>query len=185
MANTIASHVTQCLDLFRDEPSVTGIATGTVDGGLLEEKLRRQIRDEYTRFKIWCGNVGAHHVGTSSLDYQLRDSSHIHDHIIRLLQDLKSVLEDTVAILSGKKVPWDQLSSDEDSEDGENEDNSDGHENKASGSQKDDADTELGQLTLEVTDVIDCLLRISTTIRNPSRHGRFTGLQATEMLEDR
>ncbi|RWA12848.1 hypothetical protein EKO27_g2242 [Xylaria grammica] len=179
MANTIASHVTQCLDLFRDGLSVTG--PGTVNGDPLEEKSLQKIRDEHTRFKIWSGNIGAHREGMSSLDYRLRDSSHIHDQIIRLLQDLKSVLEDVVAILSGKKIPWDQLSSDEDSEDDEDED-SDDHNNKAVGSENDDVDTELSQLTLDATDVINCLLRMSITIRDPSRHDRFTGSQSTEML---
>ncbi|GAW14165.1 hypothetical protein ANO14919_035590 [Xylariales sp. No.14919] len=179
MANTIASHVTQCLDLFRDGLSVTG--PGTVNEDPLEEKSLQKIRDEHTRFKIWSGNIGAHRVGMSSLDYRLRDSSHIHDQIVRLLQDLKSVLEDVVAILSGKKIPWDQLSSDEDSEDDEDED-SDDHNDKAVGSENDDVDTELSQLTLDVTDVINCLLRMSMAIRDPSRHDRFTGSQSTEML---
>ncbi|KAI1735505.1 hypothetical protein F4680DRAFT_306683 [Xylaria scruposa] len=178
MAKTISSHVTQCLDLFRDGLSVTDT---TVNGDTSEEKSLQKIRDEHTRFKIWSGNIGAHRLGMSSLDYRLRDSSHIHDQIIRLLQDLRSLLEDVIAIISGKKIPWDQLSSDEDFEDDDNED-SDDYNSKAIGTENEDADTEISQLTLDVTDVMNCLLRMSITIRDPSRHDRFTGSQSTEML---
>ncbi|KAK5626599.1 hypothetical protein RRF57_002314 [Xylaria bambusicola] len=181
MAETITSHVTQCLDLFRDGLAVIDTVIGTVNGDTLEEKSLQKIRDEHTRFKIWSGNIGAHHVGMSSLDYRLRDSSHIRGQIIRLLQDLRSLLEDVIAISSGKKIPWDQLSSDEDSEDDDNKD-SDDHNRKAIGIESDDTDTEISQLTLDVTDVINCLLRMSITIRDPSRHDRFTGSQSTEML---
>ncbi|GAP93125.1 putative transcription factor [Rosellinia necatrix] len=182
MAKSIASHVTHCLDLFRDGLSATGTGTGagtgTVNSDPSQEESLRKIRDEHTRFKIWSGNIGAHRVGMSSLDYRLRDSSHIHDQIIQLLEDLRTLLEDIIAIISGKKIPWDQFSSDEDSEDDDNEDS----KSKAIEIENDDADTEISQLTLDVTDVINCLLRMSITIRDPSRHDRFTGSRSTEML---
>lgn len=181
MAKTISSHVTQCLDLFRDGLSVTDTVTVTPNGDALKEKSLQKIRDEHTRFKIWSGNIGAHRLGMSSLDYRLRDSSHIHDQMVRLLQDLRSLLEDVIAIISGEKVPWDQLSSDEDPEDDDSED-SDDHNNKAIGIENDDTDTEISQLTMDVTDVINCLLRMSITIRDPSRHDRFSGSRSTEML---
>ncbi|KAI0968601.1 hypothetical protein F4678DRAFT_474357 [Xylaria arbuscula] len=175
MTETIASHVTHCLTLFRD--GLPPIGTGERDPS--EEKLIQRIRDEHTRFRIWTGNIGAHRVGMSSLDYRLRDSSHIRDHIVRLLKDLRSSVEDVIAILSGEKSPWDQLSSDEDS-DGDGDDEFEDEED--SEFDNDGADTELGQLTLDVTDIINCLLRMSITIRNPSRHDRFIDSQSTEML---
>ncbi|KAI1313324.1 hypothetical protein F5Y03DRAFT_161128 [Xylaria venustula] len=175
MTETITSHVTHCLELFRD--GLPPMGRGDRDPS--EETLIQKIRDEHTRFKVWSGNIGAHRVGMSSLDYRLRDSSHIRNHIIRLLKDLGLLLEDVRAILSGKKTPWDQLSSDEDSE---VEDEEDSDTDDVTGSENDSADTELGQLTLNVTDVINCLLRMSITIRNPSRHDRFVGSVSTEML---
>ncbi|KAI1347834.1 hypothetical protein F5Y01DRAFT_232983 [Xylaria sp. FL0043] len=175
MTQSIATHVTQCLNLFRD-----GILPpGVIYKHSLEDQLSQKVRDEYTRFKVWSGNIGAHHDGMSSLDYRLRDSSHIRDHVVRLLQDLESLLEDVTAILKGEKIPWDQLSGDEDSGGSDNDDGDD-DDYDASRSERDSPDTELNQLTLDVADVINCLLRMSMAIRSPSRHDRFVGSKSTE-----
>ncbi|KAI3328087.1 hypothetical protein HD806DRAFT_549919 [Xylariaceae sp. AK1471] len=167
MRESIASHVTYCLILFRsgfDSPEVVHVSP---PGSL----LLRKVRDEHTRFKVWSGNIGAHRTGTSSLDYRLRDSSHIRTQIILLLQDLRSLLEDAIAILSGNKSPWDQLSAD-----GESDTEIDAR------IEDDSPDTELEQISIDVADVIDCLLRMSITFRNPSRHDRFVGSESTETL---
>lgn len=52
------------------------------------------IGDEHGRFRIWSGNIGAHRGGRSSLDYRLRDASHIRQRVISLLQDLTETLQD-------------------------------------------------------------------------------------------
>ncbi|KAI0532832.1 hypothetical protein GGR58DRAFT_488844 [Xylaria digitata] len=166
MTETIASVVTQCLDLFRGIFQSQELADV-----LLEPMLLRRLSDEQTRFIVWAGNIGAHQVGMSSLDYRLRDSSHIRNQIIRLLQDLSSLLEDTSAILVGDKLPWDELSDDQGS-DAEGETKSD----------DDSFDIELNQISVDITEVVDCLLRMSMTIRNPSRHDRFVGSKFTETL---
>lgn len=52
------------------------------------------ISDKLSRFKLWAGNIGAHRTGRSSLDYRLRDSSHLHGQVARLLDDLISSLNE-------------------------------------------------------------------------------------------
>src|SRR4051794_39618294 len=52
------------------------------------------LQDEYGRLRVWAGNIGAHQSGRASLDYRLRDASHIKDQIIRLLDDLQLSLRE-------------------------------------------------------------------------------------------
>jgi enamine deaminase RidA (YjgF/YER057c/UK114 family) len=52
------------------------------------------LKDEMIRFKIWSSNIGAHRKGRSSLDFRLRDASHLRDHVSRLLAVLNESLED-------------------------------------------------------------------------------------------
>ncbi|KAK4229267.1 hypothetical protein QBC38DRAFT_508389 [Podospora fimiseda] len=39
----------------------------------------KTFQNELSRFKVWCGNMGAHRSGMSSLDYRLRDAIHLKD----------------------------------------------------------------------------------------------------------
>lgn len=52
------------------------------------------VKEEYGRFKVWRGNVGAHHSVSRrlSLDYRLRESKFYRDKIIRHLNDLSAAL---------------------------------------------------------------------------------------------
>lgn len=59
-----------------------------------EEAISPQIIDEFGRFKIWASNIGAHRSGRSSLDYRLRDASHIQKRVLELLEDLGQSLEE-------------------------------------------------------------------------------------------
>jgi hypothetical protein len=135
-----------------------------------EDEQRRSIsaslRDEETRFRVWSGNIGAHKKGRSSLDYRLRDASHIQKQVINLLEDLNTLLDDAVAIVTGEEAPWDDLEDDalepeDDLDDGI-------------------PDTELGQIAVDVVDVVNCLLRLSVSIRNPAPHDRFVASAPTE-----
>jgi hypothetical protein len=59
------------------------------------------VQDEYGRFKIWSGNVGAHQESAirTSLDYRLRDARFYKDKIVRLLQDLDEALKSGDSLL--------------------------------------------------------------------------------------
>ncbi|GJN66311.1 hypothetical protein PLICBS_000328 [Purpureocillium lilacinum] len=124
----------------------------------------------------------------SSLDYRLRDSSHIRTHVIRLLQDLDELLEDALAIVGGYEFPWDQIS--------DVKATTDQHEGTAeiadkgisvmdpnwspSSNEEDSTESELDQISVDVVDVVNCLLRLSAAIRNPAPHDRFAASHFTD-----
>lgn len=45
--------------------------------------------DEMGRLRIWAANIGAHQKDQSSLDFRLRDASHISKQVIKLHEDLE------------------------------------------------------------------------------------------------
>ncbi|KAL8365355.1 hypothetical protein RB595_004250 [Gaeumannomyces hyphopodioides] len=157
MSRTIANHVGRSLVAIRV------LAEPDSKLSFQQPWIQPRIKDEQTRFKVWAGNIGAHKTGTSSLDYRLRDASPIKDQVISLLEELVDLLDQATAIARGEKTPWDQLEDEElDSDSGL-------------------PITELGQIVNEgVTDVVDCLLRLSTTIRNPAPHDRFAATHPTD-----
>ncbi|TGJ79453.1 hypothetical protein E0Z10_g9300 [Xylaria hypoxylon] len=123
------------------------------------------ISDQLSKFKLWAGNIGAHRTGRSSLDYRLRDSSHLHTQVLRLLDDLITSLDEAHSILSGETLPWDQ----DPGEAGELEE-----ELKDLLKDEDfEFDSELSQLTKGIADAIGNLLRLSISLRNPAPHDRF------------
>lgn len=90
MDNPIANKVVVCLQSFQ-----------TLCSALLQPNLDfseqiplPKVKDELSRFKVWSGNIGAHRSGRSSLDYRLRDASHLRKRIIDLLEDLNESLGD-------------------------------------------------------------------------------------------
>ncbi|UNI16895.1 hypothetical protein JDV02_003285 [Purpureocillium takamizusanense] len=175
MGDSIASYVEGCLDLFHLVTDQVGNASDTT-GNL---KFWRDIRDERTRFKVWAGNIGAHSTGMSSLDYRLRDSSHIRVQVVRLLQDLDELLEDALAIVGGYEFPWDQTS--------DAKGTKEGHEVTIETPTQDTAEnddvleeSDLDQISVDVVDVVNCLLRLSAAIRNPAPHDRFAASVFTD-----
>lgn len=63
------------------------------------------IADEIGRFNVWAGNIGAHQNGRSSLDYRLRDASHIREEFVKVLQYLRETLDDGKS-LSQNHLPY-------------------------------------------------------------------------------
>lgn len=52
------------------------------------------IQDEFGRFRVWAGNVGAHRSGRVSLDYRLREAGQMRQIVASLLDDLKVNLQE-------------------------------------------------------------------------------------------
>lgn len=159
--SSIAKSVKGCLELFRalaSLPSPVLIASYQI--------ALMTIIEEEPRFKVWSGNMGAHASGRRSLQFRLRDASHLQKQVLSLLADLSELLKDALAIMKGNKVPWDQIEDDDISDD-------------ESDSSEDDSDddelprTELEQIASGVPDTVNCLLRLSAAIRNPAPHDRF------------
>jgi len=55
---------------------------------------RKAVEECNGRFRVWSGNIGAHQTGKSSLDYRLRDASHIKTRVLGLLKDLGELLSE-------------------------------------------------------------------------------------------
>ncbi|KAI1121420.1 hypothetical protein F5Y10DRAFT_282497 [Nemania abortiva] len=154
-AGSIADHVAQTLAAFG--------AINTL--GNTQEAVVQTIDDQLSRFKLWAGNIGAHRTGHSSLDYRLRDSSHLRTQVLRLLNDSTTSLNEVYSILSGETLPWDE----EFGELGElDEELTDLLKNETF-----EFESELDQLTKEIADAISNLLRLSMSLRNPAPHDRF------------
>ncbi|KAL8686312.1 MAG: hypothetical protein Q9218_007196 [Villophora microphyllina] len=105
--------------------------------------------DERGRLRIWAANVGAHQTGQSSLDFRLRDASHIRQEIVDLLTDLHRLLENIKDYLN-EGPPEDESWS----EDGLD----------------DDPTTELQAYFRRVNTTIKCLYKMAMLIRNPTQH---------------
>ncbi|KAF1829056.1 hypothetical protein BDW02DRAFT_561926 [Decorospora gaudefroyi] len=119
------------------------------------------IYDEFTRFKLWAGNIAAHRKGRRSLEYRLRDATLLKSEVHSLLNALSAALRNALSIANGERVPWDEMSaSDTDSD----SDQSDGSNSNAGllGS------TELSQLAASTKALITSLFRLSIAIRNPA-----------------
>ncbi|KAI1383486.1 uncharacterized protein F4822DRAFT_79220 [Hypoxylon trugodes] len=153
----ISDHVASCLKLFRST-AINGLPNSS------NEFVAFRITDEFARFKVWSSNIGAHRIGKSSLDYRLRDASHLQKQVENLLTDLSNSLKNALSILSGEKVPWDELLVEE--EDYGQDVDGPTHGNV-------EFDTELDQILADITEVVDCLLRLSVSIRNPAPHDRL------------
>lgn len=62
----------------------------------------RAWKDELGRLRLWAGNIGAHQTGQSSLDYRLRDASHIKNQTVRILEAIRKLLAELQNSLSGE-----------------------------------------------------------------------------------
>ncbi|TDZ25340.1 hypothetical protein Cob_v001511 [Colletotrichum orbiculare MAFF 240422] len=120
-----------------------------------QSQIASNIHDELGRFKVWAGSSGAHRTGRASLEHRLRDASHIRNRVIELIGDLQQSLDEATAIVTGHATPWDEANDDEEPVD------------------ELVAETEVSQITLDIAEVVDCLLRLSVSIRNPAPHDRF------------
>ncbi|KAI0513265.1 hypothetical protein F5B22DRAFT_611873 [Xylaria bambusicola] len=158
---SIADRVAQSLAAFE------AINTVEIQAELGDSEVSgvQMIGDQLSKFKLWAGNIAAHRTGRSSLDYRLRDSSHLHAQVMRLLADLITSLHEMHSILSGETLPWDQDHGEASELDDELKD--------LLANEDFEFNSELSQLTREITDTVGSLLRLSISLRNPAPHDRF------------
>ena len=52
------------------------------------------LQHEWGRLRVWAGNTAAHRRGRVSLDYRLREATHMRQRAIDLLDDLNSSLQE-------------------------------------------------------------------------------------------
>ena len=147
MADSIATSIIETLKSFNDFiDSMRDPSTSNVEGLSIG-----RWEDELGRLHMWAANIGAHRIGQSSLDYRLRDASHIRQQILKLLDIVRRRLKDAGEILDG------------DSE-CDNDSSSDGEDSNP------EEPSEMAQMLDSVATMISCLFQMSMLIRNPAKH---------------
>ncbi|KAI9367682.1 hypothetical protein BJX61DRAFT_547260 [Aspergillus egyptiacus] len=143
---TISFALKSCMKLFRDLIESNRLAQFET------EVSGRKWEDELGRLRVWAANIGAHQTGQSSLDYRLRDASHVKTETANLLNSLQETLRglDDVADTSSDAEPEDEF--DQLYEGGL---------------------TEVQQIYQSIVDVINYLYRMSMAIRRPARHDQL------------
>ena len=158
MAISISSSVIACLKSYNEFiEEIKQDAAANVRG-----LVAGPWEDELGRLRMWAANIGAHQTGQSSLDFRLRDASHVRDQIMNLLQGLLRRLQDA----------RDVLADDEESEDGEIADTS-----------LDEADpmTEIQELQESIATNINCLFQMSILVRKPASHDVYQESKHSDM----
>jgi hypothetical protein len=77
--------------------------------------------DELGRLHVWTANLGGHQIGQSSLDFRLREASHLKDQILRVLGRLQRIIQDLEALLHDTGLHEEYSSDSDDSEEGQTE----------------------------------------------------------------
>ncbi|KAF3397311.1 hypothetical protein DPV78_007972 [Talaromyces pinophilus] len=147
MKDTISQLLNQCLRDFTaitDSQSLFRYET---------EVSHRRWLDELGRLRVWSGNIGAHQTGQSSLDYRLRDASHLREETRRLLSRLLQIFQDLSEVL--------------------NEDDEEALDIEIEDDDESTSLTEVQQLYQSITDAINSLFQISIAIRSPADHDRL------------
>ncbi|KAI4923106.1 uncharacterized protein J4E92_007859 [Alternaria infectoria] len=128
------------------------------------------LDDEVGRFRVWAGNLGALQKGHSSLDYRLRGSPVLFSSALRLLNELEQNLNETYAIVSEARLPYEQQTPSEGSDD--DSDRGSSSEEEEHDSDSDEPRSELRMRYEEIVDIIDNLYKLSVRIRTPTVRSR-------------
>ena len=122
-------------------------------------------QDELGRLRLWAANIGVHRTDQSSLEFRLKDSSHISQQVTNLLLDLGQIFQEVEDLL-------DLLA--------------DGHDSQVEvdDASDDDYDTgeDLTQLHSNIVTVINCLFQMSMLVRRPALHDFYMLPQSQEVL---
>ncbi|KAL8789557.1 MAG: hypothetical protein Q9195_006784 [Heterodermia aff. obscurata] len=146
MTTPIASSIAICLKFFED--------TMQLIRSLSERAQDFQIdawEDELGRLRIWTANIGAHKLNQASLDFRLRDASHIRDQIWSLLERLLAGLKDARDIVIEATQSEHEISMGETSND----------EGPVS---------DMKELQITIASVIKSLFTMSILVRQPAQH---------------
>jgi hypothetical protein len=146
---------------------LTELTTSKALLGLSNQVPIHAWTDELGRLRVWAANIGAHQVGRSSLDYRLRDASHIKGQVIQVLHGLDSLLDDLDEILH--ETGMDTLPSSEDQDLG------------LYGEAKvETGDTEIQEIYTTIVHIVSNLYQLSMIIRKPAPHDRLVAINEGE-----
>ena len=119
-------------------------------------------QDEFGRLCIWAGNIGAHQKGQFSLDFRLRDSSHIRQRVIKLLNEILKSLQEVAEAMAER--------GDEDVE---------SLNECESGDQT--PQTVIQQLRESIATTISCLFEMSMLVRKPAKRDHRMSSSKTDV----
>ncbi|CAF9904963.1 MAG: hypothetical protein HETSPECPRED_004835 [Heterodermia speciosa] len=147
MATSISSLIRSCLQTYES------LIKDLRGSNFAHEDARICVlwEDQLGRLRVWTANIGAHQTGPSSLDYRLRDASHIRQLLVKLLEDLSQTLKD-VQYLIAEDSTVDSASDD------------------SAVSFSNDPARELTGLHEGLVSIVDCLYQTSVLVRRPARH---------------
>ena len=93
---SIADWYHSCIGIFEKAAlSVDNLVAGNHEAKTLLG-APQLVQDQIGRLRVWAGNMGAHRVGKMSLDYKLKEASHIRDTVLELLEELDESLTEGV-----------------------------------------------------------------------------------------
>lgn len=153
MSGPISTSVINCLQQFSRLISSNTLVS-------FENEIPISLwKDELDRLRIWAANIGAHQNNHLSLDYRLRNASHIRDQILHLLSRLGRNFEELqdYSITSHDN----NLVSDSDSEE--------------------ESQTYLQGIYSSLHEVVNCLFQLSVAIRQPAQHDRLTKIKRSDV----
>ncbi|KAL4740621.1 hypothetical protein BDV11DRAFT_168916 [Aspergillus similis] len=149
--DTISQVLNQCLRNF------TTLTESEALARYESEVSRRRWLDELGRLRVWSGNIGAHQSGQSSLDYRIRDASHLLRGTIKLLNRMLHVLRNAVEVVN---------------EDGEEE-----LEVEIEDYDETNNMLEVQQLYQSIVEIVNSLFQISMAVRRPADHDRLLNMK--------
>ncbi|KAJ5771876.1 hypothetical protein N7520_002405 [Penicillium odoratum] len=120
----------------------------------------QEWRDELGRFRVWAANIGAHQTHLSSLEYRLRDASHIKIQVVTLLNQIQELLTDLKDVLEEQNDKRSQTDASDCLE------SPPGHEKFT---------PEIQEIHQGLVETNTQLYQISMIIRKPSQHDRLVG----------
>lgn len=132
----------------------------------IEEVPLQAWRDELGRLRVWAANIGAHQAGQSSLDYRLRDASHMKNQILTLLGRVQELLLELVEVLAEDLDTENRVADDER---GTFEHTEDEHD-----------ETEIQQIYQGLIETITHFYRMSMVVRQPAHHDRLVGTKKVD-----
>src|SRR5579871_6890938 len=87
---TLAQQTRSCLTAFNSLCRLLESPSNSLPRGQLRQF---SIYDEFGRFKVWAGNIGALQHGPASLDERLQNAAHVRIQVLENLIDLATSLE--------------------------------------------------------------------------------------------
>jgi len=178
----IARHVQSALREFRALLEEAA-KVGRDDAHALHvRELLPLLENEVTRFKMWAGNLGAHQAGRASLDYRLREASHLQEQVVYLLRDVSESAQDAMSLIQPQDAP--ACENKPPAAAGEDRDTpDDASQDSFTDSDMDEpsVETRFSTICTDIREVVDCLLRLSVAIANPAPHERFRKFGAEDI----